>query len=104
MVGDPNYWTIIYNKGVCHYKLGQIDNAKEEFKNAADNQAENAAHHDSYGLTLFDKGMYEEAIHAFSRAIQNDAEPHHYSHRGLAYYKVGRNEEALIEFNCAIEK
>lgn len=54
-------------------------------------------------MALFDKGSYEEALLAFSRAII-DSEPEVYSHRGITFFMLGKYEEALNDFHMAISK
>jgi hypothetical protein len=41
---------------------------------------------------------------SFTRAISNGDEASHYSHRGLTYFKLGKTDESLIDFNIAIDK
>jgi tetratricopeptide (TPR) repeat protein len=48
--------------------------------------------------------LYEDAMNAFSRAIAIDGEAQSYSHRGLTFFKLGKEEEAIKDFNMAIEK
>lgn len=55
-------------------------------------------------MALYEKGIFEEALFVFSRAISIDSEPSHYAHRGTTFFEMGKCEEALNDFHMAIEK
>ncbi len=56
------------------------------------------------GLDYFDKGLYDQAIADFTRAIEINpwlAEAH--VNRGIAYEKKGQIDQAIADYNKAIE-
>jgi tetratricopeptide (TPR) repeat protein len=56
------------------------------------------------GSSYLDQKRYFDAIECFDKAIEirpDDPVPHHA--RGVALYRLARDEEAIVEFNRAIE-
>lgn len=53
---------------------------------------------------MFEKESYQEAIESFSSAIKESGESvsAHFNNRGLAYFHMHQNEEALHDFDRAV--
>ena len=89
---------------MCLRKLGNIDEAINDFKKAVEISTEKSHGYDNLGMALYDKQQFEEALLVFTKAISIDSEPHHYSHRGLTFFQLGKLNEAMNDFHMAISK
>ena len=56
------------------------------------------------GLSCFEKEDFEDALGAFSKAIDKEKHSFHYNNRGLAYYHIGKLEEAKKDYDEAISR
>ncbi len=63
-----------------------------------------AGFHNNRGLTYYNKGQYEKAISAFTKAIEIDPKNAEVFHsRGTAYNYRGQYDLALLDFSKALE-
>src|SRR5690606_14690684 len=66
--------------------------------------ASSADAYHSRGLDYFKKGMYEEAIAEFTKAIEiNPKYALAYINRGAAYSRKGQHDQAIVDYTRAIE-
>jgi tetratricopeptide (TPR) repeat protein len=116
---DADAW---YNKGSALTKLGKTTAAKEAFERASeleefikaneprsgnqdatrptesipkDIETETAKDWLNKGNSLYNQGKYEDAIHAYDRALELDPlDPEVWQNKGYALNKLGKNKEA----------
>ena len=56
------------------------------------------------GMNYTSKGMYDEAIEEFTKAIEkNPKNAYAYYNRGLTYHKKGKLDKAILDYDKAIE-
>ena len=55
--------------------------------------------HNNLGLSYFEKGMFDEALTHYAKAISYEPSAVHFNNRGLANYHINRLKEALNDFN-----
>lgn len=67
-------------------------------------RGDKASAHNNLGLSLFEKEEFEEALNEFTKAIQIEQHSFHYNNKGLAYYHLGKLEEAKINYDEAISR
>lgn len=68
------------------------------------NKQKKADIHFEQGSTYYKKGLYNEAIEEYTKAIKlNSKFAEAYNQRGIAYYKKGETDKAIKDFSKAIE-
>ena len=85
-------------------RIGRLDQSIEELKKAAEKRPDKASVHNNLGLSYFEKEDFEEALNCFTKAIQLEPHSFHYNNRGLAYYHIGKLEEAKRDYDDALVK
>ena len=69
---EPENGSFLDSLGWAYYKAGKFDLAEENLKRAADQLRTNSVIQEHYGQLLFKVGRFEEAIAAWSRALEGD--------------------------------
>lgn len=114
-----------YEKGIEYASEGRFVQAREEFKEAiyidprhspsksalkaiedafAMKLRKEAVMHNFKGAALANKGMRDESITEFTKAIKIDSKyADAFSNRGDAYYEKGQYDRAISDFTKAIE-
>ena len=94
-----------YNLGINFRRLDEPDYAKSiaELIHALELQPDKASCHNNLGLSYFEAQEYENAWHAFSKAIKIEPSSIHYNNRGLAHFHDNNLEWALEDFEQAIK-
>ncbi|MBD3165672.1 tetratricopeptide repeat protein [bacterium] len=83
----------------------QNDKAMEQISTALSLRPDYASYHDTHGDVLRAMNRLEEAIAAYSRAIELDPErEYYYYNRGKTYAMAGEYEAAERDFRIALEK
>ena len=59
-----------YNYGLNLRKMGLFEASSEHLRKATDLDKDNPIAYNNLGLSLFEKGVYREAMEAFSKAIE----------------------------------
>jgi tetratricopeptide (TPR) repeat protein len=67
-------------------------------------KGDKATAHNNLGLSYFEKEDFEEALNEFTKSIQLEQHSFHYNNRGLAYYHIGKLEDAKKDYDDAIVK
>ena len=95
----------LYNiRAYVYYKKGEFDKALEDCNKsiALDNNKPNV--YKNRGLALYGKMQYEKAIEQFNKSISIElAYAKAYDGRGDTYLKLGKNENAMLDFRKACE-
>lgn len=117
-----------FNLGITLRRVGVLDDSITELKRATEEMPQKAICWNNLGLSHFQNDQWEEAITAYSKAIQfeegekkekkegsaasavperkpeeaNDNLSFYYNNRGLANYHSQNMEEALIDYREAI--
>ena len=92
----PTYSDAYGQRGLAYYRLGNLEAALYDYKQAVKYLSGNANAWSNMGTLLFEQGRYQEAKQAFEKALQ--ANPNHVD--ALANY--GSTLGILGEFNTAI--
>jgi len=93
-----------FRAGMDYWKLGDTDNAINEFKQTVHIDPDHIEAHYILGLAFWKKGLTESAINEWEIVIKtqnNHSEAHH--HLGLAFSKLGINDKAQQYFKRALE-
>lgn len=99
-----------YNyRALYRTEIGQFSAAADDFLAAAEGAKEagnpEAFNYYAYaGDAFFRSGRYENAVVAFSAAIELNPWPEYYYHRGLALKALGKANEAAEDFRMAGDK
>jgi Tfp pilus assembly protein PilF len=95
---------IFYNIGLIHHKMGNKDQALENYRKAAKTHPAHADTHNNIGLILYSKGQKKEAETELLKAIQCKTK-HLKAHRNLALFSIkeGKLDEAVLWINKALE-
>jgi tetratricopeptide (TPR) repeat protein len=102
----PNF-SLLYldlgrNLGVIR---GRSDEAFAALEKASELDSNNAEVHDTIGLTYYNRGKYKDAQERFKRAIAADpAYALGYAHLGWTHYILRQYEEAIPNFEGAIQR
>jgi len=102
----PNYSAARNDLGVVYLELKRWDNAIQEFKIVKDDlfyeNSENAAI--NLGLAYLGKGDYPKALEELRTvAVMNPRNPVVRLSLGRVMFAMGKSEEAIIEYNRALE-
>jgi tetratricopeptide (TPR) repeat protein len=94
---DPNF---NYNLGVASREMGFLDDAIEQFQIALEKRQNPFDTANMLGLCYKEKGRWDEAAHAFQKAMRMGGVPREKIlevkyELGMVYKKQGRTEEAL---------
>ncbi len=94
----------LYNSRALAYQgLGQIDEAFEDFETALGKFGFAPAYHNKAKL-LYELGEYLVAAKDYTQAITLDPDfPDSYSGRALTYTHLGRDKEAILDIDRAVE-
>ena len=99
-----------YETALKHYNQGEYEASKENFAKAIELKSDNADYYIDYGYCLIQLGEYDLAEENFNKAILdkdnaivNRNNKKAYRGLGIMYYKAGDYENALVNFNAALE-
>jgi tetratricopeptide (TPR) repeat protein len=71
---EPENGSYLDSLGWAYYKVGKLDLAEDNLRRAANRMATNSVIQDHYGDLLFKLGRYDDAIAAWTRALEGDGD------------------------------
>ena len=89
-----------FSRGVLHVENGNYDEAIVDFTKSIELNQNNPDVYNHRGNAHYDKEDFESAAADYSAAIEVD--PNYvkaYSNRGYVYVLLGREEDAIYDFN-----
>lgn len=90
-------------QAIAREKTGSLHEALTDFKDIADLRPNDPSHWVNLGNVQFKLARYQDAVHAFSRAIVlQAAHAEAFANRGAAFRALRKFEEALADYNEAI--
>lgn len=90
------------NRGLIHWKMGRINEAKEDFLESVKLEEGNADAYFNLGLIYFDESDFEPARRYLQRAVSiNPCDGQFLTELGHLYLELGREKEALQLFGRA---
>lgn len=94
---------VIYRRGLAHYKLGQYEQALEDFKRDIRLFPKLARSYNAAGQAYFDQEEYQRALIEFNRAIEADpGDPLAHYNRGVALSQLGDPKGAIGSLQTAL--
>lgn len=92
------------NRGLIYWKMGNIDGAKQDFRDSIGLDEGNGDPHFNIGLIYFDEADYCRARHYLGRAVEiNPDDSQFLTELGHLYLELDREEEALKLFDRAFK-
>lgn len=99
-----------YKEGVSLMEEEKYQEAAESFLKAIEENEEKAEYYIAYGMACVKNGQNEDAVNAFSKAVQDkdnkivrENNKQALKGRGIAYYEEHEYELALADFSAALE-
>ena len=97
---DPLRLSLVLREGIILYLARRYDEAINKFQNVLELQPDYAQAHEFLGLAYEAKGMYQQAMDEYERALRSDQRIITcVIFRGYALAKLGRKSEALVVLN-----
>jgi tetratricopeptide (TPR) repeat protein len=89
--------------GDVHYELEDLASAETEYRAAVSLDPAVAVFHENLGLVLRLTERFDEAIESYSQALAlDDQRPYSWLGRGLAYYNLRRDAEAIPDLETVL--
>jgi tetratricopeptide (TPR) repeat protein len=89
--------------GDVHYELDDLASAESEYRAAVQLDSGVAVFHENLGLVLRLSERYDEAVESYSSALElDDQRPYSWLGRGLAYYNLRRDAEAIPDLETVL--
>lgn len=99
---DPKFTNAYLFRGNSYYYLGSYDKAITDYNNAISLDPKLAAAYIKRGESKYFAALYDEAINDFDTGISLTPNGNVYNYRGAAKNKIGKFQEAILDFNEAI--
>lgn len=105
-----------FNRGNYWYESKQLDKALEDFNAALEINPEHSSTYMNRSLIYLERHENEKALHDYNRYMDllypkkersdgiNLSLSKSFSHRGSIYFRMGQYDNALVDFNTAIER
>ena len=95
----------VLNSYAYHLTLtnSQLEKAKTMITKAIKIQPNEAAFEDTYGWVLYQMEAYEEAEKWLKKAISHGSNPIYFEHYGDILLKLGHKDQAIVQWNKAIQ-
>ena len=93
-----------YGLGRTFLMSGDLVNAREHFERALELEPQSFAAHFLSGVCAYRQGRGAEALSAFSFCIGQEPKAECYYYRGLTAAALGQNDQAVRDFDLALEK
>jgi len=101
----PRSWEAQSLRARIHSREGDFDLAERHFRQAIRFAGREPRVRNDFGVFLYERGRYEEAVEQLTQAVADPANPQRaiaYENLGLAQLRVGARTEARNAFNRAI--
>jgi len=95
-------WVSLNDFAYCLILVGQTDEALKYAQQAREIAPDNPSVIDTLGWALYNKGMYDAAIHQLELLKADPAAAHRY-HLAMAYFKRGDVVRGKATFNAALK-
>lgn len=103
-LGGRRYPDLFNNRGLISWKMGEIEQAKQDFLDSISLEKTNGDPYFNMGLILFDEANLDEALHYLRRAVElNPSDTQFLTELGHLYLEMEREEEALELFQRALK-
>ena len=99
---NPHRYWYFTSLGWAHYNLGLSEAALENANHAVRMRPGDAWNHNLRARVFYDLRRYQDAIAAFTRAIQLDPHQFHYYGRGIAHFRLAEYHRALKDLDRAV--
>lgn len=100
---DPGFATDTFEEAVRSLNAGDPEKARSLFEQIAESDVDDIGYHVGLGTDLYRRGMYDQAIEEFQKALALNS---HYAdihnHLAIAYNARGNYNEAIEHFKQAI--
>jgi tetratricopeptide (TPR) repeat protein len=101
---NPEEWFAYTNRAFCNAMLENHSAAIEDYEIFLAHDDMNVQTWYNLGYSQYHSGMNEEAVTSYSKTLELDPSYYQaYINRGLAYVDLEKYEEALADFNHALE-
>ena len=100
----PDYHEALNYLGYLYIEENKnLDSAQDMIKKALEMEPDNGAYIDTLGWLYFKQGKLDEAIKTLTRASAKLSDPVIYEHLGDAYFKLGDNDSAKINWEKSLK-
>lgn len=100
---EPGYAMSYNNRGAIYIELQRYNRAQADLDRAIDLDPHLALAHYNRGEMCMRQQRYAESVNHFNRALRIEPDAKTYTNRGLAYINLNNAEDALSDFNQAIQ-
>ncbi len=102
---DPTRFLAFHNRGVIRASEGDFDKALEDWNQAIRLRPSFSKALRNRGELHYARGDLERAVSDYTAALRSgsDEQAELYGLRGHAYYMLGRNSQALMDYNRALQ-
>jgi tetratricopeptide (TPR) repeat protein len=102
---DPKNTEALTGKACSSLNMGRHNEALEYVNQALENNSQNWGAWDLKGYILYSNGEFKEALKCYDKIVKRKrgiCHPRNFCDRGLVLLKLGRNMEALKEFEASL--
>ncbi len=96
-------WMTYNQRGCCYKKLGDSQNAIEDFSKAIELQPAYSTAYYNRALMYKRNSDWNKAVDDFSKALVFEPAPETYTNRGVCYEQLGDRARALEDFDKALQ-
>ena len=104
---SPNYPDAHGTLAILHWRLGELDKAEREFREAIRLDESDPQFHNNYGVFLCERARYEAAEEQFMQALANplyETPEHAYTNAGLCALRRPDPVKAETHFRAALQR
>ncbi|MFC1835369.1 tetratricopeptide repeat protein [Thermodesulfobacteriota bacterium] len=103
-VSGRGFAYLFNNRGLIAWKMGKIDQARQDFLESIKLDPANGDPYFNMGLISFDQADFDQALHFLSRAVEIDPSDSQFlTELGHLYLELKREKEALMLFERAFK-
>lgn len=100
---EPGFRTALYSQAIEAHEKGDYAKTRDLFEEIGETDVDDIAYHVRLGADLYRRGMYDQAIEEFGKALAiNGNYADLRNHLAIAYNAKGMHEEAIRELNHAL--
>ena len=100
---QPKLYEAWREQSIAFYNMDQNSKALVSIGKAIEIQPKDFVLYNIQGLILVESRRYSEAVNAYSEALKIKEHPFIYNDRGIAYSQLEQYQQAIADFNKAIE-